>query len=142
MPAENSDNTELKLLAAEVKAVVNSVDRIESKVNELLSIDRTMAQMQKDASHQQGEIGQIWVRVDGQTKSLDALAIETRAFINRASGAWVAVAVMLSIVQLGICAWVGWVFTSVQSTRELAAVHEHRLKVIEGRDGQRTLNER
>lgn len=139
---EQTSTAQMATLAADVRNAVESIARVETKVNELLALDRTMAQMQQAASHQQGEIAEIWKRIDGQTKSIDSLAIETRAFINRASGAWVAVAVMLSIVQVAIVAWVGWVFTSVQSTRELAAVHEHRLKVIETRETQRTFNER
>lgn len=141
MTGDNSD-TELKLLAAEVKNAVATIGRVEAKVNELLAIDRTMAQIQQQSSHQQNEIEQIWKKVDVQSTSIEGLGRETRGFINRAGGAWVAAAMALSIAQVVAFAWVAWVFNSVQATRELAAVHEYRLNVIQQRDAGKAPNER
>ena len=142
MPAEKDDQTQIAVLAEAVKNAVDSIARVEGKVNELLSIDRTMAQIQEQSVHQQTEIKQIWERVDGQGREIQTLATETRAFINRAGGAWVAAAMALSLAQVVAFAWVAWVFNSVQSTRELAAVHEYRLKVLEQRDQGKAINER
>lgn len=141
MPPEQND-TQIQLLAQKVENVIDTMGRVENKVNELLAIDRTMAQMQQTSSHQDAEIKQLWTRLDTQRKAIEDLAMETRAFINRAGGAWVAAAVLFSMIQIGVCAWVGWVFSSVQFTRELSAVHEHRLKMLEQRDQPKGSNER
>lgn len=146
MPNDNQESkgsTDIALLAVQLENAVASISRIESKVNDLLAIDRQMATMQQQSAHHEGEIRQVWNRIDGQANSIDLLGQETRAFINKSSGAWVAAAVALGVAQLVICAWVGWVFSSVQFTRELAAVHEHRIKVLEQPNYQtRQQNER
>lgn len=142
MPTDTDDATHLALLTQRVENALNAITRIEGKVDNLLAIDRTMAQMQQQSTHQQTEIEQLWTRIDTQSNSVQDLGKETRAFINRAGGAWVAAAVLLGLVQIGVCAWVGWVFSSVQFIREQTAVHEHRLKMLEQRELPRGLNER
>ncbi len=142
MPTDTDDATQMALLTQRVENALNAITRVERKVDDLLVIDRTMAQMQQQSTHQQTEIEQLWKRVDSQSTSVQELGKETREFINRSGGAWVAAAVLLGIVQIGVCAWVGWVFSSVQFTREQGAVHEHRLTMLEQRDLPRGSNER
>lgn len=131
MGDQDSGEVKLARMQQQIAALVDTVGRIERKVDEVVTLDRTIVQLQTDYKHQATEMATQWSRIDTLGDKLLGVDQKADKWINTARGAWFATVVLGTIVQ-GVIGWaVVSVVTSVQDLRERNAVNENRVSKIE-----------
>lgn len=129
--SEDTDAVKLARMQQQMATMVETVERIERKVDEVVSLDRTIVRLQSDYQHQAKEMVTQWSRID--TLGADILDVDKKAdkWINTARGAWFATVLLGTILQ-GLIGWaIVNVVSSVQELRERNAVQENRISKIE-----------
>lgn len=132
MPSEqDTDAVKLARMQQQMASVVETVARIERKVDEVVTLDRTIVKLQSDAKHAASEMATQWGRIDSLQREVGDVDSKADKWINTARGAWWMLIVLGGAIQVAVAGSVAWVFSNVQDLREHRAVFENRLTKLE-----------
>jgi len=128
---DTSPDTRLAVLASQMTAMAQTMARVENKVNEVVTLDRTIAGLQSDYRHQMQEIGTQWKKIDKNEANLDLTDRKVEKWINTTRGVFIAAALFTSLVQICVIGAVTWGFNNLSAERSRGDIQDYRLKQME-----------
>lgn len=137
-PSDNSIVAQLATLRAQLEQVSQQVGRVESKVGEVVTLDKTMVALQSDYRHQTAQVAQQWTRIDQAHAAIGSVEEKADRFINTARGAYLMLLFFWTFFTGLTLAAGAWVFSSVQDTAKAVAVIQSRLERVEHQVGPST----
>lgn len=153
MSSENSA-VELAQLREQLNSIGATVDEIKQNVSQIMTLDRTIAEMGVRNEQSQREIATIWNRLDNHkswTEHHDKESMEVRskidtsirdvdskfeAVVNKGRGAFWLAGIVISIVQVVMTTAIIWTFTHVSDADSLNRVQEYRIEQLEKKLGK------
>lgn len=124
---------QLAKLQEQVASMAASVEDVRTSVREVLSLDRTIAELSVRHRQHASEIAQQWTRIDTLKGSVDATDKKSDEWINKARGAWFTAVILGSIAQIAVIAMIGWVFTHVNLAEDQLYLLQYRVQQIESK---------
>lgn len=133
MPGQEEKEMLIQLaeLRQQMLAVSNSVDEIKSAVKEVLSLDRTIAELSVRYQQQAHEIQTQWGRIDENHKSVEMVDKKADEFINKARGAWATLLILGSLAQAALLGSIAYTFTHLRSVEDAVLLMNQRVMQIE-----------
>lgn len=122
---------QLAKLQEQVASMAASVEDVRTSVREVLSLDRTIAELSVMHRQQTNEIAQQWARIDTLKGSVDATDKKSDEWINKARGAWFTAAILGGLAQIAIMAMIGWVFMHINLAEDQLHLLQYRVQQIE-----------
>src|SRR5574338_495278 len=104
MPGQEQQEILIQLaeLQQQMKAMSTSVNDIKVSVEEVLSLDRTIAELAIHYQQQSKDIATQWTRIDANNKSIEAVDKKADEWINKGRGAWFTLAILGSLAQMAV----------------------------------------
>ena len=122
---------QLAKLQEQVASMAASVEDVRTSVREVLSLDRTIAELSVMHRQQANEIAQQWTRIDTLKSALEVTDKKSDAWINKARGAWFTAVILGSIAQIAVLTMIGWVFTHINLAEDTVHLLQYRVQQIE-----------
>lgn len=131
-----SPEVELAAVKAELRNVIKSLDEVKAVLAEMRNFGHTLTQIAAEQKAIEKQTKEMDERID----SLEARQTNNTAFLNKlrgsiTTGAWVA-----RIVQALLIAAIGWLYTTMMTTRDQVTEVQHQVKFLE-RDNQQIIQE-
>ena len=122
---------QLAKLQEQVASMAASVEDVRTSVREVLSLDRTIAELSVMHRQQTSEITQQWARLDALKVSVDSTDRKTDEWINKARGAWFTAVILGGLAQIAVITMTGWVFTHVNLAEDQLHLLQYRVQQLE-----------
>lgn len=122
---------QLAKLQEQVASMAASVEDVRTSVREVLSLDRTIAELSVMHRQQTTEIAQQWTRIDAMKGAIDGTDRKTDELINKARGAWFTAVILGGLAQIAVIAMIGWVFTHVNLAEDQLHLLQYRVQQLE-----------
>ncbi len=122
---------QLAKLQEQVASMAASVEDVRTSVREVLSLDRTIAELSVMHRQHTTEIAQQWTRINGLKTFVDVTDKKTDEWINKARGAWFTAVILGGLAQIAIITMIGWVFTHVNLAEDQLHLLQYRVQQIE-----------
>ena len=135
MPGQ--EEKEILVQLAELRQAVSninsSVDEVKASVKEVITLDRTIAEL--TIYHQQTakEIQTQWGKIDAQHKATEAVDRKADEFINKARGAWATLLILGSLAQTALLGSIAYTFTHLRTAEEAVLLMNQRIIQLEQR---------
>lgn len=133
MPGQEEKEMLVQLaeLRQQMASMSNSVDEIKSVVKEVLSLDRTIAELSVHHQQTAREIQTQWKKIDEQHTAVEAVDKKADEFINRAQGAWATLLILGTLAQTALLGSIAYTFTHLRSVEDSALLLNQRVTLIE-----------
>lgn len=122
---------QLAELRQQMAYMSNSVDEIKSAVKEVLSLDRTIAELSVHHQQTAREIQTQWKKIDDQHKATEAVDKKADEWVNKARGAWWTAMLFGGLIQAGVLGMIAWTFTHVRDAEDAILLLNQRVVQIE-----------
>jgi t-SNARE complex subunit (syntaxin) len=117
-----SEDQEVLIQLAEMRQEMNSMgaalQEIKNTVKEVVTLDRTIAELSIYHQQQAKEIQTQWAKIDTQQKDIEKVERKSDEWINRARGAWSTGVILGSTAQIIVLAMVGWTFNHIRDAED------------------------
>ena len=133
MPGQEEKEMLVQLaeLRQQMVSMSNSVDEIKSAVKEVLSLDRTIAELSVHYQQQAREIRTQWDEIDAQHKATEAVDRKADEFINKARGAWATLLILGSLAQAALLGSIAYTFTHLRTAEDAVLLMNQRVTQLE-----------
>lgn len=122
---------QLAELRQQMANMSNSVDEIKSAVKEVLSLDRTIAELSVHYQQQAREIQTQWGKIDSNHLATEAVDKKADEYINKAHGAWATLLILGSLAQAVLIGCVAYTFTHLRAAEDSVLLMNQRITLIE-----------
>lgn len=109
---------QLAELRQKMNAVNASVDEIKSSVKEVLSLDRSIAEIAIHQQQQSKDIALQWDRIDQNRASITAVDQKAEAWINKGRGAWSTLLILGGLAQAAVLGFIAYTFTHLRTAED------------------------
>ena len=134
------EDTEVKVQLAELNALVHSLaksmEEIKTSVKEVVTLDRTIAELSTEHRHAVKEIHTQWVKIDDNQKDIEAVNRKTDEWINKGRGAWFTAMILGSLAQAAILGMIAWTFSHMRSAEDSILLMKEQLSRVEQQKGK------
>ena len=133
MPGQEEKEMLIQLaeLRQQMTAMSNSVDEIKSSVKEVITLDRTIAELSIHHQQQAKEIQTQWVKIDANHREIEAVDKKSDEWINKGRGAWFTLMVLGGIAQAAVLGAVAYTFTHLRTAEDSVLLMNQRIIQIE-----------
>lgn len=133
MPGQEEKEILVQLaeLRQQMTAVNNSVDEIKSSVKEVLSLDRSIAELSVHQQQQSKDIAFQWTRLDAHQKQIETVSTKADEWINKGRGAWSTLLILGSLAQAAVLGFVAYTFTHLRTAEDAVLLLNQRVAHIE-----------
>lgn len=133
MPGQEEKEILVQLaeLRQQMTNVNNAVDEIKSSVKEVLTIDRTIAELSIHYQQQAKEIQTQWGKIDSNHLATEAVDKKADEFINKARGAWATLLILGSLAQAALLGSIAYTFTHLRAAEDSVLLMNQRITLIE-----------
>lgn len=133
MPGQEEKEILVQLaeLRQQMTNVNNAVDEIKSSVKEVLSIDRTIAELSIHYQQQAKEIQTQWGKIDSNNLATEAVSKKADEFINKARGAWATLLILGSLAQAALLGSIAYTFTHLRTAEDAVLLMNQRVTQLE-----------
>ena len=133
MPGQEEKEILVQLaeLRQQMTNVNNAVDEIKSSVKEVLTIDRTIAELSIHYQQQAKEIQTQWGKIDADHKEIERVDKKADEFINKARGAWATLLILGSLAQAALLGSIAYTFTHLRAAEDSVLLLNQRVVQIE-----------
>lgn len=122
---------QLAELRQQMASMSNSVDEIKSAVKEVLSLDRTIAELSVHHQQTAREIQTQWKKIDEQHTAVEAVDKKADEFINKARGAWATLLILGTLAQAALLGSIAYTFTHLRAAEDSVLLMNQRITLIE-----------
>lgn len=133
MPGQ--EEKEILVQLAEVRqqmtAVTASVDEIKSSIKEILSLDRSIAELTVHQRQQAKDIQLQWERIDANRAAISAVDQKAEAWINKGRGAWSTLIILGGLAQAAVLGFIAYTFTHLRTAEDSLLLLNQRVVQIE-----------
>lgn len=135
MPGQ--EEKEILVQLAELRQAVSninsSVDEVKASVKEVITLDRTIAEL--TIYHQQTakEIQTQWGKIDAQHVAIEDVNKKADEWINKGRGAWATLMILGSLAQAAVLGAVAYTFTHLRTAEEAVLLMNQRIIQLEQR---------
>lgn len=135
MPGQ--EEKEILVQLAELRQAVSninsSVDEVKASVKEVITLDRTIAEL--TIYHQQTakEIQTQWGKIDAQHLAIEDVNKKADEWINKGRGAWATLMILGSLAQAAVLGAVAYTFTHLRTAEEAVLLMNQRIIQLEQR---------
>ena len=130
MAADDTD-ARLAVLTSQLHAMATTMERVEKKVDDVVSLDRTIAGLQSDYRHQINEVATQWKKIDANEANIDVTDRKVEKWINTARGMTIVMSVVISLIQTAVGGALAWGFTNLSAERARGDLQDYRLQQLE-----------
>lgn len=133
MPGQEEKEILVQLaeLRQQMTNVNNAVDEIKSSVKEVLSIERTIAELSIHYQQQAKEIQTQWGKIDSNNLATEAVDKKVDEFINKARGAWATLLILGSLAQAALLGSIAYTFTHLRAAEDAVLLMNQRVTQFE-----------
>lgn len=133
MPGQEEKEILIQLaeLRQQMTNVNNAVDEIKTSVKEVLTIDRTIAELSIHYQQQAREIQTQCGKIDANHLATEAVDKKADEFINKARGAWATLLILGSLAQAALLGSIAYTFTHLRATEDSVLLMNQRITLIE-----------
>lgn len=133
MPGQEEKEILVQLaeLRQQMTNVNNAVDEIKSSVKEVLSIERTIAELSIHYQQQAKEIQTQWGKIDSNNLATEAVDKKVDEFINKARGAWATLLILGSLAQAALLGSIAYTFTHLRAAEDAVLLMNQRVTQLE-----------
>lgn len=129
------DEREILIQLAELRqamtSIISSVDEVKSSVKEVITLDRTIAELSIYHQQQSKEIQTQWARIDAQTTALDAVDKKADEWINKGRGAWATLMIVGTLAQAAVLGSVAYTFNHLRAAEDAVLLLNQRVIQLE-----------
>lgn len=122
---------QLAELRQQMASMSKSVDEIKSAVKEVLSLDRTIAELSVHHQQTDREIQTQWKKIDDQHNATEAVDKKADEYINKARGAWSTLLILGSLAQAALLGSIAYTFTHLRTAEDALLLLNQRVGQIE-----------
>lgn len=159
-PRQQDVSTQLTKLTIQFDALYTSISDIKASLHSLTSIDKMVSELMIHSTQTRDNVKKLWERYDAvkhwqsqrenqeqllreeidnattkvsQVVQMDITSIDKKvdAWINRASGAWWVIGIVMSFIVAGIFSVVVWILSTMIEVRDISKAHEIRIETME-----------
>ncbi len=123
--------TTLAVLREQLQTVMERMEELKAGVSEMLTLDRTIAELSVRHEQQTRELSTQWARIDGLAKEQDVTTRTVDAWVNRGRGAWVMAVSLGTMAQALVLASVAWTFNHVRAAEDAVLLLNQRVQMLE-----------
>lgn len=133
MPGQEEKEMLVQLaeLRQQMASMSNSVDEIKSAVKEVLSLDRTIAELSVHHQQTAREIQTQWKKIDEQHVAVEEVDKKADEYINKARGAWSTLLILGSLAQATLLGSIAYTFTHIRTAEDSLLLLNQRVVQIE-----------
>lgn len=124
---------QLAELRQQMTAVSSAVDEIKASVKEVITLDRTIAELSSYYQQQAREIQTQWGKIDANHVAIEAVDKKADEYINKARGAWATLLILGSLAQAALIGCVAYTFTHLRAAEDAVLLINQRVIQIEQR---------
>ncbi len=122
---------ELAELRQQMIAIGNSVDEIKSSVKEVITLDRTIAELSIHYQQQGKEIQTQWNKIDTNHKEIESVNKKADEWINKGRGAWFTLMILGTLAQGTVLGSVAYIFGHLRSAEDSVLLMNQRIIQLE-----------
>lgn len=133
MPGQEEKEILVQLaeLRQQMTNVNTSVDEIKTSVKEVLSLDRSIAELAVHQRQQAKDIHFQWERIDANRIAIEKVDRNAEEWINKGRGAWSTMLILGSLAQAAILGFIGYTFTHLRTAEDTLLIVNQRLTQME-----------
>lgn len=137
MPGQDEEKMLVQLaeLRQQVASVSNTVEEIKSSVKEVITLDRTIAELSIYHQQQSKELATQWVKIDANQSGIEAVDRKTDEWINKGRGAWATLMILGGLAQAAILGCIAYTFTHLRTAEDAVLLLNQRVVQIEQHQG-------
>lgn len=122
---------QLAKLQEQVASMAASVEDVRTSVREVLTLDRTIAELNILHQQQSREVATMWAKIEAAKKDIDLVDRKADSWINKGRGAWFAAVLLGSIAQIAVLAMISWVFTHINTNEDQVQLLQYKVQILE-----------
>ncbi len=133
MPGQEEKEMLVQLaeLRQQMTAVSSAVDEIKASVKEVITLDRTIAELSIYYQQQAREIQTQWGKIDANHVAIEAVDKKADEYINKARGAWATLLILGSLAQAALLGSIAYTFTHIRTAEDALLLLNQRVVQIE-----------
>lgn len=133
MPGQEEKEILVQLaeLRQQMTAINNSVDEVKASVKEVITLDRTIAELSIHHQQQAKEIQTQWGKIDTQHKAIEDVEKKADEWINKGRGAWFTLMILGSLAQAAVLGAVAYTFTHLRTAEDAVLLLNQRVIQLE-----------
>ncbi len=112
-----------------------AVDEIKSSVKEVITLDRTIAELSIHYQQQGKEIQTQWGKIDANHKDIEVVDKKADEWINKGRGAWFTLMIVGSLAQVVVLGSIAYTFGHLRSAEDSVLLMNQRIIQLEQRRG-------
>lgn len=124
---------QMAALQANMSSVLTAVDEIKSSVKEVVTLDRTIAELSIYNRQQAKEIQTQWQKIDHNQQAIESVEKKTDEWINKGRGAWFTLMILGGIAQVAVLSCVAYTFNHLRTAEDAILLLNQRVIQVEKR---------
>lgn len=122
---------QLAELRQQMTAMSTAVEEIKSSVKEVITLDRTIAEL--SIYHQQTakEIQTQWGKIDANHTDIEAVDKKADEWINKGRGAWATLMILGGLAQAAVLGCIAYTFTHLRTAEDAVLLLNQRVIQLE-----------
>lgn len=133
MPGQEEKEMLVQLaeLRQQMTAMSTAVEEIKSSVKEVITLDRTIAEL--SIYHQQTakEIQTQWGKIDANHTDIEAVDKKADEWINKGRGAWATLMILGGLAQAAVLGCIAYTFTHLRTAEDAVLLLNQRVIQLE-----------
>ena len=129
--SETGTEARLAVLASQMVEMAKTMQRVEKKVDEVVTLDRAFAELQSDQRHHSNETKTQWAKIEANASSLLITDQKIERLGNMIRGGSMITLIFAGIMQVIIFAAIAWGFNNLSAERSRGDIQDYRLSRIE-----------
>lgn len=133
MPATEEEKLLVQMaeLRSQVSSLSNDIGEIKASVKEVITLDRTIAELTIYNQQHEAEIRTQWVKIDGCRTDIAKVDSKADEWINKGRGAWFTLMILGSLAQAAVLGCVAYTFSHLRSAEDAILLMNQRVIQLE-----------
>ncbi len=130
-PEDREMLVQIAELRQQMTNMAGAVEEIKSNVKEVISLDRTIAELSIHYQMQSKELQTQWVKIDSNQIGIDRVDRKADEWINKGRGAWFTLMILGGVAQATVLGCVAYTFNHLRSAEDAILLINQRVVQIE-----------
>lgn len=133
MPGQEEKEMLVQLaeLRQQMTSMSTAVEEIKSSVKEVITLDRTIAELSIYHQQQSKEIATQWGKIDANHTEIEAVDKKADEWINKGRGAWATLMILGGLAQAAVLGCIAYTFTHLRTAEDAVLLLNQRVIQLE-----------
>ena len=122
---------QLAELRQQMTSMSSAVDEIKSSVKEVITLDRTIAELSIYHQQQSKEIATQWAKIDSNHREIETVDRKAEEWINKGRGAWATLMILGGLAQAAVLGSIAYTFTHLRTAEDAVLLLNARVVQLE-----------